>query len=104
MYVSAARYEPTGMTILEAALSRCALVLNDIPSLREIWGNDAIYFEPNNPQSLVLTIQELASNPARRSEYGDRALERARRFNSDKMGEEYLGYYRTLISAEVAAA
>jgi len=104
IYVATSRYEPFGLAPLEAALSRCALVLNDIPSLREIWGNDAIYFEPNNTQSLVLTIQELASNPARRSEYGDRALERARRFNSDKMGEEYLGYYRTLISAEVAAA
>ena len=62
------------------------------------------FVEANNPQSLVLTIQELASNPARRSEYGGRALERARRFNSDKMAEEYLGHYRTLVSAEVAAA
>jgi len=104
IYVATSRYEPFGLAPLEAALSRCALVLNDIPSLREIWEDDVIYFEANNPQSLVLTIQELASNPARRSEYGGRALERARRFNSDKMAEEYLGHYRTLVSAEVAAA
>lgn len=104
IYVATSRYEPFGLAPLEAGLSRCALVLNDIPSLREIWGDDAIYFEPNNGESLVLTIQELASNPARRSEYGNRALERARNFNSDKMAEEYLGRYRTLVSAEVAAA
>jgi len=104
IYVATSRYEPFGLAPLEAALSRCALVLNDIPSLREIWEDDVIYFEANNPQSLVLTIQELASNPARRSEYCGRALERARRFNSDKMAEEYLGHYRTLVSAEVAAA
>jgi glycogen synthase len=104
IYVATSRYEPFGLAPLEAGLSRCALVLNDIASLREIWGDDAVYFESNNPQSLVLTIQELASNPTWRSEYGGRALERARKFNSDKMAEEYLGHYRTLVSAEVAAA
>ncbi len=30
-----ARYEPFGLSVLEAALSGCALVLGDIPSLRE---------------------------------------------------------------------
>ena len=104
VYVATSRYEPFGLAPLEAALSGCALILNDIPTLREIWGDAAVYFERNNGASLVLTIQELASNPARRSEYGGRALERARRFNSDKMAEEYLGHYRTLVSAEVAAA
>ena len=32
-----ARYEPFGLSILEAALSGCALVLGDLPSLRELW-------------------------------------------------------------------
>jgi len=34
LYVAPARYEPFGLSILEAALSGCALVLGDIPSLR----------------------------------------------------------------------
>jgi len=104
IYVATSRYEPFGLAPLEAALSRCAILANDIPSLREIWEDDAVYFERNNPRSLVLAIQELASNSARRSEYGGRALERARKFNSERMAEEYLEHYRTLVSAEVAAA
>ena len=44
MYAATARYEPFGMEVLEAALSRCAIIANDIPSFREIWGDDAIYF------------------------------------------------------------
>lgn len=32
-----ARYEPFGISILEAALGGCALVLGDIRSLREVW-------------------------------------------------------------------
>jgi len=37
-------YEPFGLAPLEAALSRCAIVANDIPSLREVWGSAAMYF------------------------------------------------------------
>src|SRR5690606_18489475 len=37
VYVLPARYEPFGLSALEAALSGCALVLGDIGSLREIW-------------------------------------------------------------------
>jgi len=105
LYVATSRYEPFGLAPLEAALSRCALVANDIPTFRELWGDDAIYFERNNPHSLVLTIQELASNPSRRSDFAGRALERARRrFNSERMAEDYLQLYRSLVPAEVVAA
>jgi glycosyltransferase involved in cell wall biosynthesis len=105
IYLATSRYEPFGLAPLEAAMSRCVLVANDIPTFREIWGDDAIYFERNNSQSLQLTIQELASNPTRRSEYAGRVLERARKhFTSQRMAEDYLKLYRSLMSAEVAAA
>jgi len=105
IYVATSRYEPFGLAPLEAALSRCALLVNDIPTFREIWADDAIYFEQNNSRSLLLTIQELASNPKRRSEFAGRVLERARSlFNSQRMAEEYLRLYHSLMSAEVAAA
>src|SRR3954462_9418862 len=105
MYVATSRYEPFGLAPLEAALSECAIIANDIPTFRELWGDDAIYFHRNNPESLVLTIQELASNPSRRSEYGERALKRARSyFTSERMAEDYLDAYRSVISTEVAVA
>ena len=105
IYAATSRYEPFGLAPLEAALSRCAIVANDIPTFREVWGDDAVYFEQNSARSLLLTIQEVASNPQRRSDYARRALERARaKFNSGRMAEDYLNLYRSLISAEVAAA
>ena len=105
IYSGTSRYEPFGLAPLEAGLSGCPIVANDIESFREVWGEDAIYFERNNSDSLLLAIQELASNPLRRSEYGHRALERARRqFNAEKMAESYLAHYRSLIHSEVAAA
>ncbi len=105
MYIATSRYEPFGLAPVEAAFSRCAIVANDIQSLREVWGDDAIYFERNNPQALLLTIQELASNSSRLGEYADRAFERARaRYNSENMAEEYLKLYRSLVAVEVATA
>jgi glycogen(starch) synthase len=105
VYVATSRYEPFGLAPLEAALSRCALVTNDIPPLREIWGEDALYFQTNDAQSLTEKIQQLASNPTKRADYADRALNRARgRFNSQRMAEEYLELYRKLVPATVAAA
>jgi glycosyltransferase involved in cell wall biosynthesis len=105
IYAATSRYEPFGLAPLEAALSGCPIVANDIKTFREVWGDAAVYFERNNPNSLVLTIQELASNPLRRSEYGYRALQRARtQFNSEKMAQSYVIHYRSLIHSEVAAA
>jgi glycosyltransferase involved in cell wall biosynthesis len=53
LYVLPAKYEPFGLSILEAALSGCALVLGDIDSLREIWGDSAVYVDTNDEQALA---------------------------------------------------
>ena len=75
IYIATSRYEPFGLAPLEAALSRCAVIANDIPSLHEVWGDDALYFERNNAESLLLTIQELASNSSRLGEYADAGVD-----------------------------
>ena len=41
-----ARYEPFGLSALEAGLAGCALVLGDIPSLREVWHDAALFVPP----------------------------------------------------------
>ncbi len=48
IYALPAKYEPFGLSILEAALSGCALVLGDIPSLRENWDGAAVFVPPND--------------------------------------------------------
>ena len=53
--------------ILEAALSGCALVLGDIPSLRELWRNRALFVPPDDPEALEHAILRLIEEPDRRS-------------------------------------
>jgi glycogen synthase len=48
IFVAPAVYEPFGLAILEAAAAGCALVLGDIPSLRENWDGAALFVEPED--------------------------------------------------------
>jgi glycosyltransferase involved in cell wall biosynthesis len=45
VFASAARYEPFGLAVLEAAQAGLPLVLSDIPTFRELW-NGAARFVP----------------------------------------------------------
>ena len=45
-----------GFSVLEAALSGCALVLGDIPSLREIWGDAALFVPPDDTERSAKTL------------------------------------------------
>lgn len=105
IYAATSRYEPFGLAPLEAALSRCALIANDIPSLREIWGDSAMYFNRNDARSLGVAIRSLLADPELRRDYANRALRRAQsNYNAARMTGDYLGLYRSLINAEVLAA
>ena len=105
IYAATARYEPLGMAALDAAFSRCAIVANDIPSYREVWGDAALYFRTNDAGSLAEILRQLDSNRALRHSYADRAYTRAReRFTTKRMIDDYLALYRSLLSADSLAA
>jgi glycogen synthase len=105
VYAATARYEPLGIAPLDAAFSRCAIVANDIPSFREVWGNAALYFRTNDANSLAETLRQLDADRDLRRSYADRAYTRAReRFTTKRMIDDYLELYRTLVSADTLAA
>jgi glycogen(starch) synthase len=105
VYAATARYEPLGIAPLEAAFSRCAIVANDIPSFREVWGDAALYFRTNDAGSLAENLRQLDADRSLRQSYADRAYTRAReRFTTKRMIDDYLELYRSLISANSLAA
>ena len=105
VYAATPRYEPLGLSALDAAFSRCAIVANDIPSFREVWGDAALYFRTNDARSLAETLRQLDSDRALRHAYADRAFTRAReRFTTKRMIDDYLDLYRSLVLADTLAA
>jgi glycosyltransferase involved in cell wall biosynthesis len=93
IYAAPARYEPFGLSVLEAALAGCALVLGDIPSLRENWGDAAAFVAPNDSAGLEATLRTLIENSALRRELSMNAQRAAARFTPEKMADNYLMAY-----------
>lgn len=96
IYALPARYEPFGLTALEAALSGCALLLGDISSLREIWGNAAWYVAPDDHAAMRAQLERLIWSDAARTELAARAAEVAARLSPESMAQGYLRLYHKL--------
>lgn len=104
IFASPARYEPFGLAALEAALAGCALVLGDIPSLREVWDDAATYVPPDSTDALESALMMLIRRPSLRREMASRARARAERYSPTTMVGQYLSAYRSLLrSADHAA-
>ncbi|GAB6060032.1 glycosyltransferase family 4 protein [Desulfonatronum parangueonense] len=98
IYVLPAKYEPFGLSALEAAFSGCALVLADIPTLREIWGDAAIYFRPDDADELECHLKTLIADPELLAQRRKLAVKKARHYSSDRMAERYIRLYHELIA------
>lgn len=94
-----ARYEPFGLSALEAALAGCALVLGDIPSLREVWGNAAVFVPPEDHRALRAALEQLIADVQLRARYAAQARARALQFTPQRMGAAYHAAYRELVAA-----
>jgi glycosyltransferase involved in cell wall biosynthesis len=96
IFAHPARYEPFGLVVAEAAAEGCALVLGDIPSLRELWDGAALFVAPGDPAALAAALDRVAGDDALRARLAADASARARRYDAATMARRYLRLYRTL--------
>ena len=89
-----ARYEPFGLLPLEAALSGCALVLGDIESLREVWGDAADYVDPDDADALARTINTLIASPERLHAASGAAYAQAVGYGMERTAAAYVDLYQ----------
>lgn len=102
IYICTSRYEPFGLAPLEAALCGCAVLANDIPSLREIWSDGALYF--SSADQLTALLRNLCNSPAMLRESRDNSLQRARLFTARRMTEAYLQVFQASLTRWEASA
>ena len=104
IYVATSRYEPFGITAVEAALSRCAIVANDIPSHREVWGDAALYFDANDAASLADVLQRLSGDRVLCRTYANSAFQRAHEcFTAKRMIDSYAELYDRVLRNQMNA-
>ena len=102
IFVAPARYEPFGLAPLEAGSAGCALVLGDIPSLREVGRDAALFVPPDDDEALAAALRRLIADGALRAELGARARVRARGYTPVRMAAAYSRLYARLAARATA--
>jgi len=77
MFAAPSRYEPFGLAVLEAAMSGAALVLADIPTFRELWGDVAVFVPTTDHLGWAAAINALSEDADRRTGLAARSQLRA---------------------------
>jgi glycogen(starch) synthase len=105
IYIVTSRYEPFGLSPIEAALCGCAIVANDIPSLREVWGSNAIYFDRDDASSLEHILHSLSQDQPALEDAAARAHAHVvNLYSTERMTTAYMELYGKLCQRTVPCA
>jgi glycosyltransferase involved in cell wall biosynthesis len=102
IYAAPALYEPFGLGILEAALAGCALVLGDIPTLRELWEGAAEFVPPRDSLALQRALARLMERGSARGALVERSRQRALGYSPAAQARDYRALYRQLMAGSGA--
>lgn len=97
IFVMPSIYEGFGMPILEAMASNCPVITSDIPVLREVAGNAAIFAEVGNGTSFSNQIKKLLNDQHLQNELIKRGKKRLESFSWNKNVETILRHTSNLI-------
>lgn len=98
IFVSAARFEPFGLAVLEAAQAGCPLVLAGIDTFRELWTGAALLVPDDDPAAYAAAIERVRAEPGLRRHLSDAARARAERYTPAAMVAGTLARYRDLLA------
>lgn len=101
VYVLPAKYEPFGLSALEAAFSGCALVLSNIPSLKEIWEDAAVYVDTNDSNALATVVNNLLTNSELLHRMQQKAFSQAQLYTANASAAAYQSVYTELIASSI---
>jgi glycosyltransferase involved in cell wall biosynthesis len=89
-------HEGFGLPLLESAARGTGVACSDIPTLREVMGQAAEYFDPTNLDNIVDVLAGLLSNPLRMEELANLALNRVKHFSWKQTAAETLNIYQSI--------
>ena len=96
-FIYPTKYEGFGIPLLESFSQKCPVLCSNIPSLREVAGNAAIYFDPDDIESIFNGIERITVDKENKDQYIKKGLIRLKEFSWKKCAYETLNVYKKLI-------
>lgn len=90
--------EGFGLTGLEAMQEECLILASNIPSLKEVYSDSAVYFDPLAVESMHATIREVLQNKKKFDGFIEKGKERLLTFSWEKMAKETIKIYESCVS------
>jgi glycosyltransferase involved in cell wall biosynthesis len=97
LFVLPSLSEGFGLTALEAANTGVPIACSDIPTLREVLGQAAEYFDPESVENMTDIMINILHNPSRGEELANLGLKRAQFFDWKKAAKETIAVYKGAI-------
>ena len=97
-YVSPSLSEGFGIPALNAMASNLPLICSSIPTYREIYGEAAIYFDPNNPSDIAQKIKKVLEDSKTRSDLVKKGSVQVKKYSWLKMAKQTLEIYKSVLS------
>lgn len=88
--------EGFGIPVLEAFSGGCPAVLSDRSSLPEVAADAAVYFDPEDDQSMADAVERVLTDSALRDDLRRKGTDRLRHFSCDKTAQQTLAVYESL--------
>jgi glycosyltransferase involved in cell wall biosynthesis len=101
IFCAPSRYEPFGLTALEAAMSGAALVVSDIPTFRELWDGAAAFVPAGDARALHAELDALSLDGERRSGLAEAARLRAANYSVAEAARRYAALYGELLARDM---
>jgi glycosyltransferase involved in cell wall biosynthesis len=97
LFVLPSKAEGFGLTALEAGACGVPVACSDIPTLREVMGQGAEYFDPENEDNIFDVIHKIIDNPKRLEELANLALSRSKHFSWIDAAKQTIRIYEQAI-------
>ena len=80
--------ESFGLGLVESMMAKCPVAAADLPYAHEVCGDAAVYFNPNNSESIANTIIAVCRDEATLARLRSTGAERKSRFSYQRIAEE----------------
>ena len=97
-FVYPSLYEGFGIPPLEAMAHQCPVISSNSSSMPEVIGNAGEYFDPKDPESIKVAIENVVFSPSRIKDLKVKGLERIKDFSWQKCAQETLSVYEKIVN------